>query len=66
MSRTPSRRGFVRTAVALATMNEEEHLYECRSCRSKVGFEKKTIPYAVKLWLQELEAMHISPRMKFG
>jgi DNA-directed RNA polymerase II subunit RPB2 len=62
----PFETGICKNCGALATMNEEEHLYECRSCRSKVGFEKKTIPYAVKLWLQELEAMHISPRMKFG
>lgn len=26
----------------------------------------KTIPYAVKLWAQELQAMHIQPRLIFG
>jgi len=26
----------------------------------------KTIPYAMKLWTQELEAMHIVPRLVFG
>jgi len=25
----------------------------------------KTIPYAMKLWTQELEAMHIVPRLVF-
>jgi DNA-directed RNA polymerase II subunit RPB2 len=47
---------------SLATMNEKDKIYECRNCGSKTGLEYKTIPYAVKLWLQELEAMHISPR----
>jgi len=23
----------------------------------------KTIPYAMKLWMQELEAMHITPKL---
>lgn len=62
----PFETGICRNCGSLATMNEVDALYECRSCQSKVGFEKKTIPYAVKLWLQELEAMHISPRMMFG
>jgi DNA-directed RNA polymerase II subunit RPB2 len=61
----PFETGICRGCGALATMNEKDAIYECRSCGSKVGFEKKTIPYAVKLWLQELEAMHISPRMMF-
>jgi DNA-directed RNA polymerase beta subunit len=47
-------------------INDKDAIYECRVCSSKVGIETKTIPYAVKLWLQELEAMHISPRMMFG
>ena len=62
----PFETGICRTCGSLATMNEVDAIYECRACASKVGFEKKTIPYAVKLWLQELEAMHISPRMMFG
>jgi DNA-directed RNA polymerase II subunit RPB2 len=48
---------------SLSTMNEKDKLYECRNCGNKTGLEYKTIPYAVKLWLQELEAMHISPRL---
>jgi DNA-directed RNA polymerase II subunit RPB2 len=62
----PFETGICRGCGSLATMNEKDALYECRSCGSKVGFEKKIIPYAVKLWLQELEAMHISPRMMFS
>lgn len=62
----PFETGICRNCGSLATMNEVDSIYECRACASKVGFEMKTIPYAVKLWLQELEAMHISPRMMFG
>ena len=35
------------------------------SCGSKTDLQEKTIPYAVKLWAQELEAMHIVPRLVF-
>lgn len=48
---------------SLSTMNEKDKIYECRNCGNKTDLEYKTIPYAVKLWLQELEAMHISPRL---
>jgi DNA-directed RNA polymerase II subunit RPB2 len=58
--------GVCRKCGSLATINDKDALYECRACNSKVGFELKTIPYAVKLWIQELEAMHISPRMMFS
>ena len=59
----PFAAGVCTICGSLATINEKDHLYECRSCGAKAGLEDKTIPYAVKLWLQELEAMHISPRM---
>jgi DNA-directed RNA polymerase II subunit RPB2 len=59
----PFTTGVCSSCGSLSTINEKDRLYECRSCGSKAGLEDKTIPYAVKLWLQELEAMHISPRM---
>ncbi len=59
----PFETGICKNCGAFATTNEIDSLYECNSCGSKVGFVEKTIPYAAKLWLQELEAMHISPRM---
>jgi len=62
----PFETGICRGCGSLATLNEVDSLYECKICDTHVGFEKKTIPYAVKLWMQELEAMHISPRMMFG
>ena len=62
----PFETGICTSCGSFAISNETDSLYECRACGSKVGFENKTIPYAVKLWLQELEAMHISPKMMFA
>jgi DNA-directed RNA polymerase beta subunit len=44
-------------------VNEQEGIYSCGVCAGKTEFVTKTIPYAMKLWVQELEAMHIVPRM---
>lgn len=57
--------GFCKSCGSLAVMNEVEKIYHCGICKSRTSFEMKTIPYAVKLWSQELEAMHIVPRMVF-
>ena len=59
----PFTTGVCKGCGSLCVINEKDRLYECKSCGSKSGLEHKTIPYAVKLWLQELEAMHISPRL---
>jgi DNA-directed RNA polymerase II subunit RPB2 len=55
--------GICKTCGTLAIMNEEESIYSCGTCGNKTEFINKTIPYAMKLWMQELEAMHIVPRM---
>jgi DNA-directed RNA polymerase II subunit RPB2 len=55
--------GICKTCGTLAVVNEEEGIYSCGSCGNKTEFIQKTIPYAMKLWMQELEAMHIVPRM---
>jgi DNA-directed RNA polymerase II subunit RPB2 len=55
--------GICRTCGTLAIVNEEEGIYSCGTCGNKTEFIQKTIPYAMKLWMQELEAMHIVPRM---
>jgi DNA-directed RNA polymerase III subunit RPC2 len=36
---------------------------QCGTCGNQTAFTDKTIPYAMKLWMQELEAMHIVPRI---
>ena len=61
----PFSTGFCKSCGTLAVMNEKENIYHCGSCGVQTQFEMKTIPYAVKLWAQELEAMHIVPRMVF-
>jgi DNA-directed RNA polymerase II subunit RPB2 len=59
----PFETGICKTCGTLAIVNEDEGLYSCGTCGNKTEFIQKTIPYAMKLWMQELEAMHIVPRM---
>ena len=55
--------GICKTCGTLAIVNEDENIYSCGTCGNKTEFVQKTIPYAMKLWMQELEAMHIVPRV---
>ena len=61
----PFTTGFCKSCGTLAVVNPKENMYSCGACGNQTEFEMKTIPYAVKLWSQELEAMHIVPRMVF-
>lgn len=61
----PFKTGFCKTCGTLAVVNTKENIYHCGICNGTTAFEEKTIPYAVKLWAQELEAMHIVPRLVF-
>jgi DNA-directed RNA polymerase II subunit RPB2 len=61
----PFKTGFCKTCGTLAVVNPKENIYHCGICNGSTAFEEKTIPYAVKLWAQELEAMHIVPRLVF-
>ena len=61
----PFTTGFCKSCGTLAVVNPKENMYSCGACGNQTEFELKTIPYAVKLWSQELEAMHIVPRMVF-
>ena len=61
----PFTTGFCKGCGTLAIVNPSEHIYQCGTCGAQTQFEQKTIPYAVKLWTQELEAMHITPRLVF-
>ena len=62
----PFTTGICKTCGTLAIVNEEECVYACGTCGNKTEFIQKTIPYAMKLWIQELEAMHIVPRMELS
>jgi DNA-directed RNA polymerase II subunit RPB2 len=59
----PFRTGICKTCGTLAVVNPSEGIYSCGACGNKTDFVIKTLPYAMKLWMQELEAMHITPRM---
>ncbi len=59
----PFQTGICKTCGTLAIVNQDEGIYSCGTCGNKTEFIQKTIPYAMKLWMQELEAMHITPRM---
>jgi DNA-directed RNA polymerase II subunit RPB2 len=61
----PFNTGFCKGCGTLAVVNPSENIYHCGTCGVQTQFEMKTIPYAVKLWSQELEAMHIVPRLVF-
>jgi DNA-directed RNA polymerase II subunit RPB2 len=55
--------GICKSCGTLAIVNPVEKIYSCGSCGNRTDFVQKTIPYAMKLWMQELEAMHIIPHM---
>ena len=61
----PFTTGYCKNCGTLAVMNSKESVYSCGSCGTQTNCIQKTIPYAVKLWAQELEAMHIVPRLVF-
>jgi len=61
----PFNTGFCKNCGVLAVVNKEASIYDCGTCGVQTEFEMKTIPYAMKLWCQELEAMHIVPRLVF-
>ena len=62
----PFTTGICKTCGTLAIVNPQEGMYSCGSCGNQTDFVQKTIPYAMKLWMQELEAMHIVPHMVMG
>jgi len=61
----PFQTGFCKSCGTLAVVNELQNIYHCGTCGVQTQIEMKTIPYAMKLWSQELEAMHILPRLVF-
>jgi DNA-directed RNA polymerase II subunit RPB2 len=46
----------------ICTGNHKDNIYECKKCNNYGDFTKIYIPYACKLFLQELIAMSIGPR----
>lgn len=46
----------------IAVANSDEHIWACRGCNNTTDFSPIQIPYATKLFIQELESMCISSR----
>lgn len=44
-------------------VNCEENIYKCESCENYSSFNEVRVPYAMKLFIQELESMSIAPRL---
>lgn len=47
----------------LGIVNPGRGVFQCTACSSTTGFSQVRIPYAYKLFLQELESMNISSRL---
>ena len=47
----------------LGIVNPEQGIWLCKGCQNTTNFSNVQIPYASKLFLQELESMCISSRM---
>jgi DNA-directed RNA polymerase II subunit RPB2 len=47
----------------LGIVNPARGVFQCSACTSTTGFSQVRIPYAYKLFLQELESMNISSRL---
>jgi intein/homing endonuclease len=52
-----------RTCGLLAIANPKEGIWSCRGCENSTEFSPIQIPYASKLFMQELESMCISSRL---
>jgi hypothetical protein len=47
----------------IAVANKERNIWQCTGCSNTTDFSQVRIPYAYKLFLQELESMNISSRL---
>jgi len=46
-------------------VNDDENIYNCNNCKNKeFSYMEMRIPYAFKLFVQELETMGVAPRMR--
>ena len=46
-----------------AVVNEQKNIYSCKHCGNSANFAEIRMPYAGKLFFQELQAMSIAPRI---
>ena len=48
----------------LAAANPTRKIYSCNYCKNSTHFSEVRIPYATKLFIQEMQAMSIAPRLR--
>lgn len=46
----------------IAAVNEEQNIHYCKNCNNQIHFSEVRVPYAMKLFIQELETMCVAPR----
>lgn len=47
----------------IGVANKARNIWRCTGCGNTTGFSQVRMPYAYKLFLQELESMNISSRI---
>ena len=47
----------------VSAVNKDNNIYSCKNCINNTEFSEVRIPYAMKLFIQELECMAIAPRL---
>ena len=47
----------------VAAVNKCNNVFLCKNCANTTEFSEVRIPYAMKLFIQELETMSIAPRV---
>ena len=47
----------------IAQINKASNIYSCKNCNNTTNFAELRLPYAMKLFIQELETMGIGPRL---
>ena len=47
----------------LAIVNTEKKIFTCKSCSNSTQFSEVRIPYAMKLFIQEVQSMNVASRM---
>ena len=47
-------------------VNPAKNIYMCGGCKGDTSFAEIRVPYAFKLFIQELQGMAITPRLRIG
>ena len=58
-----SRQFFCRRCGLMCTANPEKKIYNCNNCKNQADIAQVRIPYSMKLLMQELMTMAVSPRV---